>query len=197
MQADHALEQLNRAVFLDRDGVINVEKEYLHRVGDFEFLPGVPQALRLLKEAGFLLIVVTNQSGVARGYYSLEDVECLHRHLQDQLAPYGAAVDGFYVCPHHPEYGTGDLTGECSCRKPLPGMIEKAAVDFQIDPARSYLVGDKLSDIEAGEAAGCRSILVRTGYGGRDAGLVADEVVIVDDLPAAAKAILAEEAQRT
>jgi D-glycero-D-manno-heptose 1,7-bisphosphate phosphatase len=195
MQVDHALEPLNRAVFLDRDGVINVEKEYLHRVGDFEFLPGVPQALRLLKEAGFLLIVVTNQSGVARGYYSLEDVACLHRHLQDQLAPYGATVDGFYVCPHHPEHGTGDLTVECSCRKPLPGMIEKAAVDFQIDPARSYLVGDKMSDIEAGQAAGCRSFLVRTGYGGRDAEVVPDDVSIVDDLPAAARAILEEEAE--
>ncbi len=195
MQADHVLEPLNRAVFLDRDGVINVEKEYLHRIGDFEFLPGVPQALRLLKEAGFLLIVVTNQSGVARGYYSLEDVDRLHRHLQDQLAPYGAAVDGFYVCPHHPEHGAGDLTINCSCRKPLPGMIEKAVVDFQIDPARSYLVGDKLSDIEAGQAAGCRSFLVRTGYGGRDAEVVPDDVAIFDDLPAAARAILEEEAQ--
>ncbi|MDD2321077.1 MAG: D-glycero-beta-D-manno-heptose 1,7-bisphosphate 7-phosphatase [Geobacteraceae bacterium] len=196
MHADHAVEKLNRAVFLDRDGVINVEKEYLYRVEDFEFLPGVPQALRLLKEAGFLLIVVTNQSGIARGYYSLADVDRLHRHLQERLVPYGIAVDGFYVCPHHPDHGTGEFTVECSCRKPMPGMIEQAVVDFQIDPARSYLVGDKTSDVAAGRAAGCRSLLVKTGYGARDAAGVPDDVPIVDDLPAAARAILEENPQR-
>jgi D-glycero-D-manno-heptose 1,7-bisphosphate phosphatase len=188
---------MNKAVFLDRDGVINVEKEYLHRVEDFEFLPGVPQALRFLQEAGFLLIVVTNQSGVARGYYSLEAVDTLHRHLQDTLEPHGVAVDGFYVCPHHPDHGDGEHTLECSCRKPLPGMIEKAVSDFRIDPARSFLVGDKLSDIAAGRAAGCRCFLVRTGYGASvPVKAVPEDVTIVDDLPAAAEAIIREELPR-
>jgi len=186
---------MNKAVFLDRDGVINVEKGYLHRVEDFEFLPGAPEALRLLKEAGFLLIVVTNQSGVARGYYSLEAVHELHRHLQDELIPYGAAIDGFYICPHHPDHESEDQLTECSCRKPLPGMIEKAVSDFHIDPARSYLVGDKLSDSEAGRAAGCRCFLVRTGYGDIPAVSVPKDVTIVDDLLAAARSIIGEASQ--
>ncbi|MHC1698554.1 MAG: D-glycero-beta-D-manno-heptose 1,7-bisphosphate 7-phosphatase [Geobacteraceae bacterium] len=182
--------RLHKAVFLDRDGVINVEKGYLHRIEDFEFLPGVPQALRLLKEAGFLLVVVTNQSGVARGFYSLETVHEIHRHLQKELAVAGVALDGFYICPHHPEHGAADSAGECDCRKPLPGMIERAISDFRIDPARSFLVGDKLSDIDAGRAAGCRTLLVRTGYGAKAAEAVPDDVPIVDDLPAAARLII-------
>jgi len=193
MVADNAGKPLQRAVFLDRDGVINVEKGYLHRIEDFEFLPGVPQALRLLKEAGFLLVVVTNQSGVARGYYSLEAVHELHRHLQSELAVAGVAIDGFYICPHHPEHGSADSAGECDCRKPLPGMIGRAISDFRIDPARSYLVGDKLSDTEAGRAAGCRSLLVRTGYGVAAVPAVPQDVTIVDDLPAAARFIIGEE----
>ncbi|MGA7827781.1 MAG: D-glycero-beta-D-manno-heptose 1,7-bisphosphate 7-phosphatase [Geobacteraceae bacterium] len=193
MHADHALEPINRAVFLDRDGVINVEKGYLHRSEDFEFLPGVPQALHLLKEAGFLLVVVTNQSGVARGYYPLEDVYELHRHLQRELAATGVAIDRFYICPHHPDHGPGSQPEECSCRKPLPGMIEKALSDFQIDPARCYLVGDKLSDIEAGRAAGCRCLLVRTGHGSVSEKGAPKELTIVDDLPAAARFILDED----
>jgi len=195
MTADNAVKPLQQAVFLDRDGVINVEKGYLHRVEDFEFLPGAPEALRLLKEAGFLLIVVTNQSGVARGYYSLEAVHELHRHLQDELIPYGAAIDGFYICPHHPDHESEDQLTECSCRKPLPGMIEKAVSDFHIDPARSYLVGDKLSDSEAGRAAGCRCFLVRTGYGDIPAVSVPKDVTIVDDLLAAARSIIGEASQ--
>jgi len=193
MVADNAGEPLQRAVFLDRDGVINVEKGYLHRIEDFAFLPGVPQALRLLKDAGFLLIVVTNQSGVARGYYSLAAVHQLHRHLQNELAVAGVAIDGFYICPHHPEHGSADSAGECDCRKPLPGMIESAISDFRIDPARSYLVGDKLSDIEAGRSAGCRPLLVRTGYGAVAATAVPEDVTIVDDLPAAARFIIGED----
>ncbi|HOP40371.1 MAG TPA: D-glycero-beta-D-manno-heptose 1,7-bisphosphate 7-phosphatase [Geobacteraceae bacterium] len=185
---------LNRAVFLDRDGVINVEKEYLYRIEDFQFLPGVPRSLRLLKEAGFLLIVVTNQSGVARGYFHLADVHRLHRYLQDQLGSYGVAIDGFYICPHHPDHGTGEYRVECSCRKPMPGLIERAAADFGIDLKRSFLVGDKLSDLEAGRAAGCRCFLVRTGYGGSiPPEALNEEATIVDDLPAAVDLILGDE----
>jgi D-glycero-D-manno-heptose 1,7-bisphosphate phosphatase len=193
MIVDNAVKPLQRAVFLDRDGVINVEKGYLHRIEDFELLPGAPEALSLLKEAGFLLVVVTNQSGVARGYYSLEAVHELHRHLQSELKPYGVAINGFYICPHHPEHGSGKFAAECFCRKPLPGMLEQAVADFRIDPAQSYLVGDKLSDIEAGHAAGCRCLLVRTGYGDISAEAVPKDVTIVDDLLAAARSIIGEE----
>jgi len=178
----------HKAVFLDRDGVINVEKGYLHRIEDLEFLPGAPEAIRLLKEAGFLVIVVTNQSGVARGYYSMEAVTLLHRHMADALAARGASVDAWYVCPHHPEHGD-----ECSCRKPLPGMIEQAAADFRIDPARSYMIGDKSSDVAAGLAAGCRSLLVGTGYGAEQSGAVPDHVPVFANLLEAAQAIVKDE----
>ncbi len=156
-----------RAVFLDRDGTLNVEKDYLYRVEDFEFIPGVPEALKKLQEAGFLLVVVTNQSGVARGFYTLEDVEILHRHMRAELDKYGVTLDGIYVCPHHPEKGQPPFNIDCDCRKGKPGMLLQAAQELDIDLSQSFMVGDKLADIEAGTAAGCSSILVRTGYGFR------------------------------
>jgi D-glycero-D-manno-heptose 1,7-bisphosphate phosphatase len=154
-----------RAVFLDRDGTINVEKDYLHRVEDFEFIPGAPEAIRRLKDAGFLVVVVSNQSGVARGFFSLDEVEKLHSHLQTELARFGTSVDGFYVCPHHPTEGVGPYRQNCDCRKGNPGMLLQAAADFDVDLKASFMVGDKAADIEAGERAGCRSLLVLTGYG--------------------------------
>ena len=184
-------ENLKRAVFLDRDGTINVEKEYLHRPEEFEFIPGVPEAIRLLRTAGFRVIVVTNQSGVARGYYGEQAVEALHRHLDGELALHDAGVDAYYFCPHHPVEGVGEYRTACDCRKPLPGMLVQAARDFGLDLGRSFIVGDKLADVEAGLAAGCRSILVRTGYGEREAGKVPEGVPVCDDLLAAAKAIVA------
>lgn len=157
-----------RAVFLDRDGTINEEVNYLHRVEDFAFIPGVPEAIRRLREAGFLVIVATNQSGVARGYFSLEAVEELHRHIQAQLAAAGTAVDGFYVCPHHPTAGVGAYRIDCDCRKGNPGMLQQAARDHHLDLGGSYMVGDKAADMEAGRRAGCRSLLVMTGYGAEE-----------------------------
>jgi D-glycero-D-manno-heptose 1,7-bisphosphate phosphatase len=154
-----------RAVFLDRDGTINVEKEYLSRPEDFEFLPGVPEALKRLKDAGFFLIVVTNQSGVARGYFTLAEVEALHRCIQKRLRAFGTEIDGFFVCPHHPDLGVGEYRKRCACRKGEPGLLLQAAVDFGIDLSRSYMIGDKPADMEAGTRAGCRPILVLTGYG--------------------------------
>jgi D-glycero-D-manno-heptose 1,7-bisphosphate phosphatase len=117
-----------RAVFLDRDGTINEEKDYLHRVEDFEFIPGTAEAIRRLKEAGFLVIVVTNQSGVARGYYTLDDVAFLHDHMQRELETFGASVDGIYVCPHHPVEGVGEYRRECDCRKGRPGMLLRGSM---------------------------------------------------------------------
>ncbi len=164
---------LRPAVFLDRDGTINVEVDYLHRRADFAFIPGAPQAIRGLKEAGYLVVVVTNQSGVARGYYDEAAVAALHEHIQEALAAIGTRIDAFYLCPHHPSEGFGDYRVECDCRKGAPGMLLQAAREHRIDLAASWMVGDKTADIEAGTAAGCRPILVRSGYGSKDEGKVA------------------------
>ena len=179
------------AVFLDRDGTINVEKDYLHRVEDFEFIPGAPCAIRRLNEAGFLVVVVTNQSGVARGYFHLEDVDRLHAHLQQALAEAGACIDAFYICPHHPSEGVGPFRMDCDCRKGRPGMLLQAARELNIDLARSYMVGDKKADVEAGEGAGCTAIQVLTGYGQEET-CPGNGRVIVPDLPAAVDFILSK-----
>ena len=143
------------AAFLDRDGVINVDHGYVCRWEDFEFLPGVPEALRSLGDAGYQLIVISNQSGIGRGFYSEADLEELNlriaHHLQEQWA---IEMTGFYHCPHHPTDALADYLTRCECRKPAPGMILRAAEEHNIDLAGSLLVGDKLSDIEAGKAAG-------------------------------------------
>lgn len=163
------------AVFLDRDGTINEEKNYLHRIEDFQFIDGSCEAIKKFNQAGYLVLVVTNQSGVARGYFSLEDVEILHQHMAERLAAADAHVDGFYICPHHPEAGQGEFQRVCSCRKGEPGMLLKAAKEHGIDLGRSYMVGDKEADIEAGEKAGCSSLLVLTGYGNETAQVISPE----------------------
>jgi len=182
---------LRRAVFLDRDGTINVEKDYLYRCEDFAFLPGVDAAIRRLKEAGFVVVVTTNQSGVARGYYSEEDVRRLHEHLQQLLRQQRTEVDAFYFCPHHPTAGLGAYRRDCDCRKGSPGMLLQAAKEHALDLSRSFMVGDKCADVEAGERAGCTPLLVRTGYGRTDEKKVAlPASQIVDDLSAAVDYIL-------
>jgi D-glycero-D-manno-heptose 1,7-bisphosphate phosphatase len=184
-----------RAVFLDRDGTINVEKDYLYRPEEFAFIPGAPQAIRRLRDAGYLVVVVTNQAGVARGYYGETEVAALHEHLRRQLAAAGTGVDAIYYCPHHPTAGAGPYQVACDCRKGAPGMLLQAASEHHIDLDRSFLVGDKLADIEAAVRAGCRPILVRTGYGSRDEPRVAAQYPgtrVCQDLPAAVALILAE-----
>lgn len=153
---------MRRAVFLDRDGVINQDTGYVHRPEEFRFVPGAPEAIKMLRDAGFLVVVVTNQSGVARGYYPLTAVHELHRYIDDQLAGLATKIDGYYICPHHPEQGTAPYRMVCACRKPLPGMLRKAAADLNIDLKVSYLVGDHLRDVLAGRAAGCRTFLVNS-----------------------------------
>jgi len=172
---------MQRAVFLDRDGTINLEKEYLYRIDEFEFVPGAPEAIRLLNEAGFMVVVVTNQSGVARGYYTEEDVETLHRYISRELARHGARIDAWMYCPHHPS-GRGSYSLSCSCRKPMPGMLLEAARRFTIDLEQSVMIGDKLADVEAALAAGCRPILVRSGYGAEEELRAPDGVEVYDDL---------------
>lgn len=181
---------IKRAVFIDRDGTLNVEKEYLHRVEECELIPGAGQAIRLLNQAGWLVVVVTNQSGVARGYYREQDVVALHRHIDAELSRNGAHVAGWYYCPHHPS-GVEPYNQPCACRKPLPGMLLQAAGELTIDLSSSWMVGDKLADVEAGMAAGCRPILVRTGYGQLESAQLPDRVPVCDDLAAAARLILA------
>lgn len=179
-----------RAVFIDRDGTLNVEKEYLFRIDECEFIPGVAGAVRRLNDADWLVVVVTNQSGVARGYYGEQDVAALHRHMAAELARQGARVDGWYYCPHHPT-GNQPYNRQCDCRKPLPGMLVQAARELDIDLSRSWMVGDKLADIAAGQAAGCRPVLVRTGYGHQEAARLPAGVPVCDDLAAAVALILA------
>ena len=180
------------AIFLDRDGTINVEVDYLHRLADFELIPGVTEAIKRFNIAGYAVVVVTNQSGIARGLYDLAAMQAVHDHLQALLAPRGAHVDAFFFCPHHP-----DFTGPCTCRKPAPGMLLVAAQELGLDLQRSWMIGDTAGDIDAGRAAGCRTILVRTGYGAAleaDLGAAADSpkpTTVVDALPEAADYILA------
>ncbi|RFZ80884.1 D-glycero-beta-D-manno-heptose 1,7-bisphosphate 7-phosphatase [Lacrimispora amygdalina] len=156
---------MDKIVFLDRDGTINEEVEYLHRPSDLVILPGVSAALKRLKEQGFRLVVVTNQAGVARGYYSEADVDQLHQYMNRLLAEDGAEIDRFFYCPHHPVHGIGAYKKSCHCRKPDIGMFEMAENYFQVDKSHSYMVGDKLLDTEAGHKYGVSSVLVGTGYG--------------------------------
>lgn len=177
-----------RAVFLDRDGTINAEHGYLYKVEDCCFLPGVKEAVKRLNVAGFLVVVVTNQSGIARGYYSTVDLEKLHQYMEKAFADAGARIDGWYYCPHHPDFP--DDSAVCDCRKPLPGMLLAAADELGIDLSSSWMVGDKSADVEAGIAAGCRPILVRTGYGAVETALAPAGVPTVDDLLTAVDFIL-------
>lgn len=182
---------MKKAVFLDRDGTINVDKGYTWRIEDLELFPGTSEAIRLLNEAGYLVIVVTNQAGVAKGFYTETDVRSFNMELQRTLLAHGAWIDDFYYCPHHPE-GHPPYNMVCKCRKPAPGMIIKAAQDWKIDLNRSWIIGDKWSDLQAGLAAGCKPILVLTGEGMRESVKVPTAIPRCLDLRQAAKKIIAE-----
>ena len=154
---------MKRAFFLDRDGVLIEEVGYLADPGGVKLLAGAAEAIKLIHASGFLAVVVSNQSGVARGYYGLSEVEAVSRRMCDLLKEAGpdAAPDAIYICPHHEKYGYA-----CGCRKPQPGMLLAAAHDYSIDLGNSLMIGDRCSDLQAGEAAGCReSFLVTSGYG--------------------------------
>jgi D,D-heptose 1,7-bisphosphate phosphatase len=153
------------AVFLDRDGTINEEVGYLDRMEKLKLIPGAAEAIRLINKSGMKAVVVTNQSGVARGVFDETFVEKTHTHLRGILRADGALIDAFYFCPHHPTEGRVEYLKICDCRKPAPGMLLRAVEELRIDPNHSYMVGDTLKDIEAGARAGAQGILVRTGYG--------------------------------
>jgi D-glycero-D-manno-heptose 1,7-bisphosphate phosphatase len=178
---------LTPGVLIDRDGTLNQDLGYVWRWEDFRWLEGAPEALLALKKAGLAIAVVTNQSGVARGLYREEDVSLLHERVnQDLFERVGVRIDAFYFCPHLPMAG-------CQCRKPSPFMLRKAAEDLGLELSRSYMVGDKLLDYQAGVNAGVRlSVLVRTGYGqGQEASLPAGAVVS-DNLAEAARLIVSD-----
>lgn len=153
----------HKAIFLDRDGTINLDHGYVHQIDDFHFIDGVIDALLALKKQGYLLVLVTNQSGIARGYFSEEQFLQLTEWMDWSLADRGVDLDGIYYCPHHPE-GLGEFRQKCDCRKPQAGMFEQAIRDLNIDPSQSIMVGDKLEDMQAAQNAGvAHKILVRTG----------------------------------
>ncbi len=190
------------AVFLDRDGTIVREVEYLRSPRELRLLPRAAEAIRRLNEAGFAVVVVTNQSGIARGLLTEDDLEEIHAVLRRRLARGRAKLDAIYFCPHHPEAARREYRRRCRCRKPAPGMLLRAAEELELDLGRSYAIGDGERDVEAGRRAGCRTVLVRTGYGAGTearlgAGLPADHVA--DDLSRAVAWILRErrEGRRT
>lgn len=180
---------MNRAVFLDRDGVLIEERNYLHRAEDVVLLPGVGAALRRLSDAGFLLFIVSNQSGVGRGFFTLTDVDRVNAHLAACLGEQGVSFRKIYIAPEAPDRPSRG-------RKPSPQFLFDARDDFGVDLARSFMLGDKVIDLECGWNAGVQaSLLVRTGYGLKEAQTLAGQAsraVIMDDLPAAAAWILAQ-----
>ena len=183
----------SRAVFLDRDGTLIEEVNYLDRIERVAFFPWSVDAVRVLNRAGFRVIVVSNQSGVARGLFTEATVNTVHRHIESRLAEGGAHVDAYYYCPHHPEGTVDGYRKRCDCRKPGRGLVDRAVAEFGIDPTRSFVVGDRWLDVGLAHAVGARGVLVRTGYGSTEEerplpGLTAD--AIVDNLIAAASWIL-------
>jgi len=161
---------LRPAVFLDRDGVVIEEVHYLADPSQVRLLPGAAQAIARLNRLGIPVIVATNQAGVAHGLFPESRVAAVHRRLDELLAERHAHVDRYDYCPHHSAAKVPEYRVACACRKPLPGMLLRAAEECGLDLRRSYLVGDKLSDLEAGRRAGCRVLLVRTGYGAETEG---------------------------
>ncbi|MEW6614223.1 MAG: HAD family hydrolase [Thermodesulfobacteriota bacterium] len=156
---------MNIAVFMDRDGTINEETGYLKDPCDLNILPRALDAIRLINENQIKAVVITNQSGVARGYFTEEMVEKIHVRLRELLGENGVYLDGIYYCPHHPEIGPPEYRKKCNCRKPAPGMLNMASAELEIDLSHSYVIGDKLTDIEPAYKVGAKGILVLTGYG--------------------------------
>jgi D-glycero-D-manno-heptose 1,7-bisphosphate phosphatase len=178
------------AVFLDRDGVINQEHEYVHRIDDFHFIDGIFDACRKMSKAGFSLIVITNQAGIARGYYTEDDFHQLTVWMLNEFRRHGVEIDDVYYCPHHPLHGVGSYRRMCDCRKPGPEMILRAAREHSLDLSQSILVGDKVSDIEAGRAAGLGCcVLVLSGHA-LDRKDLNQVDIVFEDLPAVANAVV-------
>ena len=180
-------------MFLDRDGTIIEEVGYLDRPERVELFPWTIDAVRVLNRAGLAVVLVSNQSGVARGFFTEDVVDAVHQRMADLLAEGGARIDAYYYCPHHPDGKVPEYAQTCGCRKPGRGLVDRAAHELGVDPARSFVVGDRWLDVALGRAVGAQSVLVRTGYGTSEeekppADLAADAVV--DNLIAASSWIL-------
>jgi len=152
-----------RAVFFDRDGTLNVDVEYLHRVEDFRWIEEAKEAIKYVNDLGYLAIVVTNQSGVARGFYPESDIELIHDYMNDELKKIGAHIDAFYYCPHHPEAKVEKYRVNCDCRKPKTGMVDRACAEFSIEREGSFMVGDSERDLVCGRTAGLTPIAYTGG----------------------------------
>lgn len=183
-----------KAVFLDRDGTLIDEVGHIRSPDQVSLTPGCPEALKILARLGYRLIVVSNQAGIAKGYFTHEDMNAINARMATLLVEKGAKVDDILYCPHHPTEGNPPYRKACRCRKPSPGMLEEAAHRHGLDLASSYMIGDKLIDIEAGFRAGCKTILVLTGYGLREFERIKEALVIPQavaaDIYAAALLIL-------
>lgn len=183
------------AVFIDRDGTINEQMGYINHLSRFRIFAGVPEAVKLLNENNYLVIVVTNQSGVARGYFPPELVDEIHSFMEASLKKEGAKIDAIFFCPHYPRGKVNKYAFECDCRKPNTGMIKKALEMFDIDLANSYMVGDHFTDLEFARNSNIKGIMVKTGYGLGEVDYILPDfeykpVHVADDLLAAVKWIL-------
>jgi mannose-1-phosphate guanylyltransferase/phosphomannomutase len=183
-----------KVIFLDRDGVINEDTNWIALPEEFKLYPFAARAIRLANDAGWLVIVVANQSVVARGLCTLETVDRIHAKMEAELAREGARVDAIFFCPHHPDYGERQV---CGCRKPNTGLVDQAVERFGIERGESYMIGDKTSDIQTGVNAGLRTILVKTGKAGEDGLFDVQADWTEDDLLAAVRRILQEETTRS
>ncbi len=152
-----------KAVFFDRDGVLNVDVAYLYKISDLQWIEGAREAVAYLTALGYKIFIVTNQSGIARGYYTVAQMNELHTYMLQELAKCGGKVERVYYCPHHPEGSVAEYTCSCSCRKPAPGMLLTACADYDIDKEQSFLIGDGRRDVEAAEAAGIKGYLYTGG----------------------------------
>jgi D-glycero-D-manno-heptose 1,7-bisphosphate phosphatase len=192
---------LRPAIFLDRDGVIIDDVHHLSAPSQVQIIPGSAEAIAALNRAGWPVVVVTNQSGLARGLFTLDVLHAVHRRISEQLGAKGARVEAYFFCPHYPVAEVAEYRLECSCRKPKPGMLQQAARELGLDLSGSWMIGDRETDLEAGAAAGTRTILVRTGYGASldvaslDRNALNLEVVAKDLADAVAKCRLAEDAR--
>lgn len=172
------------AVFLDRDGTINEEVDFVRTPGQLMLIPGAAAAVRRLNESGLLTCVISNQSGIARGFYTETDLVGIHRKLERDLGAGGGRLDRIYYCPHHPTKGIPPYDIVCECRKPAPGMLLRGARELDIDLSRSFVVGDRDVDIQVGRAVGARAILVLTGYGERTREEIAGTDIVPDHVAA-------------
>lgn len=180
---------MKKIIFLDRDGVINVDRKYVYKIEDFEFERNAVSGLKLLAKKGFEFIIVTNQSGIGRGYYSENDYIKFNNHVVAELKKNDINILKSYFSPFHPE-GIGKYKKASHCRKPEPGMLENAEKDYKINNASSWMIGDKWADVKCGKTFGVKSILVKTGKGGSDEKHKTDVEYIAEDLPDAAKFII-------